>query len=224
MDLRGAPLTVVGVTRPDFKTMQAGPGSDVPPDLWTPLRPSRSGEGSGDNYAVIGRLKPGISLAQANGQLNSISGELLSPQQRSNGVSVVEHAIPLQDGITYDLRSRVNLMWGAVVLVLLIGCLNIAGILMARSATRSREFATRLALGGSRTRIAGELVTEAILLALMGGIAGLFVGHVALKGILQLAPGEFTLTGPVSLNPQVAVVMLGISVATSIVFWSCSGI
>jgi putative ABC transport system permease protein len=219
IDLRGAPYTVVGVTQPGFRTLPGGPGSDVPPDLWTPLRPSRSGEGSGDNYGIIGRLKPGVSIAQANDQLNSVMREALNDMRgRAGGLSVEERALPLQTGITYDLRSRVHLMWGAVVLVLIIGCVNIAGILITRSAARSREFATRLALGASRFRVISELLTEAVLLALAGGVIGLALGRVVLSGLLRLSPGEFTLAGPVHLDLRVMAVMLILSLATSFVF------
>lgn len=219
IDLRGAPYTVVGIMRPGFRMLPAGLGGDVPPDLWTPLRPSRSGEGSGDNYGIVARLKPGVSIAQANDQLNSVLREaLIEMRGRASGLSVEERAIPLQTGITYDLRSRVHLMWGAVVLVLIIGCVNIAGILMARSATRSREFATRLALGASRFRLVSELLFEAVLLALAGGLIGLALGRVALAGLLRLSPGEFTLAGPVQLDLRAMAVMLILSLATSVVF------
>ncbi|MDQ2773777.1 MAG: ABC transporter permease [Acidobacteriota bacterium] len=218
IDLRGAPYTVIGIGRPAFRTVPLGFGSDIPPDVWTPLQPSRSGEGGGDNYGVIARLKAGVTIAQANGQLNSIVSEMVSGRHLPSGMSVEERAIPLQAGITYDLRSRVDLMWGAVVLVLLIGCVNIAGILLTRSAARSREFATRLALGASRSRIILELLVEAILLAFAGGVMGVIFGEFALEGLLWLSPGEFTLMGPVQLNLHVMALMMAVSLATSIVF------
>ncbi len=216
IDLRGAPHTVVGVMPPGFRTTE-------PVDVWTPLQPSRFGEGSGDNYGVIGRLKPGATFAQANGQLNSIMADVFK-QMRSEagaaaaGVSLEEQAVPLQFGLTSDFRSRVNLMWAAVALVLLIGCVNIAGILLARSATRSREIATRLALGAGRGRVIGHLLGEALLLALGGGLLGLAVGQIALKGLIRLNPGQFEIWGPVHLDWRVMGVMLVISIATSVVF------
>jgi predicted permease len=218
IDLRGAPYTVVGIIPENFRALPTGLGTDASPDVWTPLRPSTQGEGSGDNYGVIGRLNSGVTLAQANGQLNSIMRDLFSRMHVSKGVTIEEKALPLLAGITYDLSSRVHLMWGAVGLVLLIGCVNIAGILMARSATRSREFATRLALGASRARIVGELLTESIVLALLGGVAGLVVGQLALDGLLRLNPGDFTLTGPVRLDVPVMAVMLSLSLTASIFF------
>jgi predicted permease len=218
IDLRGAPYTVVGIIPENFRALPAGLGADAPPDVWTPLRPSTEGEGSGDNYGVIGRLNSGVTMAQASGQLNSIMQGLFSRMHVNKGATIEEKALPLQTGITYDLSSRVHLMWGAVGLVLLIGCVNIAGILMARSATRSREFATRLALGASRPRIVGELLTESAVLALVGGVAGLVLGQFALDGLLRLNPGDFTVAGPVRLDVPVMAVMLALSLITSVLF------
>ncbi len=218
IDLRGAPCTIVGIMPAGFRTVPGGLGSDVPPDVWTPLRPSRFGEGANDNYGVIARLKSGVTMPQANGQLNSIVEDMISGRHLPKGMTVEERAIPLQTGITYDVRYRVHLMWGAVVLVLFIGCVNIAGILLARSAARAREFATRLALGASRARIISGLFAEAILLAFLGGLIGLVLGQLALQSLLRLNPGEFTLAGPVHLNLRVMIVMLVLSLATSILF------
>ncbi len=218
IDLRGAPYTVTGILPAGFRTLPAGFGTDTPPDVWTPLRPSHSGEGSGDNYGVIGRLKPDVTPAQADGQLNSILHDYFADRYKGSGVSAEETALPLRTGITYDLRSRVNLMWGAVLLVLLIGCVNIAGILLARSAARSREIATRMALGAGRARIVSELLGEALLLAFTGGLIGLGLGELALKSLMRLNPGQFSIAGPVHLNVRVMAIMLGVSLATSIVF------
>jgi len=221
IDLRGSPYTVVGIVPRGFRSLPAGVGdigTSAPPDVWTPLRPTHSGEGSGDNYGVIGRLKPGVTAAQAKGQLNSIMHDYFARKHFPRGMSAEEQALPLQNGLTYDLRSSVHLMWGAVVLVLIIGCVNIAGILLARSATRSREIATRMALGAGRARVISELFAEALLLAVLGGMFGLAVGYGALEGLIRLNPDEFNMFGPVHLDLRVAAMMLTISLATSILF------
>ena len=211
VELRGAPYTVIGVMPPGFRT-------DQPADLWTPLQPSTSGEGSGNNYGVIARLKPGVTLAQANGQLASITRSAIDQMHIPKDLSVIEAAVPLQFGLTYDMRSKVKLMWSAVALVLLIGCVNIAGILLARSATRSREIATRLALGAGRARIVRQLLAEAFLLALGGGLLGLLVGRLALAGLVRLNPHEFDMWGPLHLDLRVMAVMLAAALATSFLF------
>ncbi|MDQ2842037.1 MAG: ABC transporter permease, partial [Acidobacteriota bacterium] len=221
IDLRGSPYTVVGIVPPGFRSLPVGVGdigTNAPPDVWTPLRPSHSGEGSGDNYGVIGRLKPGVTAAQAKAQLNSIMHDYFARRHFPTGMSAEEQALPLQNGLTHDLRSSVHLMWGAVLLVLIIGCVNIAGILLARSATRSREIATRMALGAGRARVISQLFAEALLLAVLGGMLGLAVGYGALEGLIRLNPDEFKMFGPVHLDLRVVAIMLAISLATSILF------
>jgi predicted permease len=211
VDLRGAPCTVVGIMPRGFRT-------DAPADLWTPLQPSTSGEGSGSNYAIIARLKPDVTFAQADGQLNSIMRPLIEERHLPSGFSLEERAVPTQVGRTADLRSKISLMWGAVGLVLVIGCINIAGILLARSATRSREIATRMALGASRSAVIGQLLAEALLLAVGGGLIGLIVGQLATYGLIRLSSGQFEIWHPVQLDLRVMAVMLAISLATSILF------
>jgi predicted permease len=211
VDLRGAPYTVIGIMPRGFRT-------DAPADLWTPLQPSPSGEGSGSNYAIIARLKPGVTFAQANGQLNSIMRPVIDEMHLPRSVSLEMKAVPMQIGLTVDLRSKITLMWGAVGLVLIIGCINIAGILLARSATRSREIATRMALGVGRTAVIGQLLAEAVLLAAGGALIGLIVGQFATYGLVRLSSGQFEIWNPVQLDFRVLAVMLAISLATSILF------
>jgi predicted permease len=109
-------------------------------------------------------------------------------------------------------------MWGAVGLVLLIGCVNIAGLLLARSASRSREVATRFAVGATRAAVMGEFLCESLLISLMGGALGLLLGKFALKGLIWLNPGVFDVFGPVRLDGRVMASMLLLSLAASCVF------
>jgi predicted permease len=134
------------------------------------------------------------------------------------GVSLAEQAIPLQTGATNDVRHSVNLLWGAVTVVLFIGCINIACLLLARSASRAREIATRLALGATRIAIARELLAECILLAFGGGVIGILAGYYALKGLIRLNPGAFEIWGSVTLDGRVMAIMIAVSLATSILF------
>jgi predicted permease len=217
IDLRGAPYTVVGIVPQGFLSPFRDPGADQT-EIWTPLHPSRNGEGGGINYQIIGRLKPGVTFAQANGQLRSITHDYFAAMHLPKDLISEETAIPLQTGITYDLRSAVRLMWAAVLLVLVIGCVNIAGILLARSATRSREIATRLALGAGRGRIISELLTEALLLALFGGLIGLVLGELALQALIHLNASRFDMAGPIHLDARVMAVMIAVSLVTSIFF------
>jgi predicted permease len=194
-----------------------GFASDVPVDVWTPVRASRTGEGSGTNYQIIARLKPGVTMPQANGQLASVTAEALR-QYMPPHIAARAAAIPLQAGWTDRVHNRLSLIWGAVALVLLIGCVNIAGILLARSATRSREIATRMAVGASRARVVSGLLLESLLLALAGGLLGLIIGEFALRGLIRLNAQEFSFWGPLHLDFRVAAVMLAVSLATSLLF------
>ncbi|MBV8895741.1 MAG: ABC transporter permease [Acidobacteriaceae bacterium] len=218
IELGGEPHTVVGVMPAGF----VAPSHDISGnaariDVWTPLHPTTTGEGGGDNYEVIARLRPGVTFAAADGQLNAIMHQYFE-QQKAPGVHFEEQAMPLQAGETYDIRRSVRLMWGAVGIVLLIGCVNIAGLLLARAHSRSREIATRLALGATRTNIIGELLAECILLALGGGFIGIMIGHYALQALIGLNPGAFETWGSVTLDAPIMLVMLAVSLATSVLF------
>jgi len=211
MDLKGAPYAVVGVMPRGFRT-------EMPVDVWTPVRASQHGEGSGTNFEIIARLKPGVSIAAANGQLTSVTAEALKRFEPSTGVVLREAVVPLQSGWTQEVHKQVYLLWGAVGLVLLIGCVNIAGLLLARSAIRSREIATRMAVGASRTRVIAQLLAEAVLLAVGGGLLGMLIGQLALPGLINLNPGEFSMWGSLKLDWRVLAIMMLLSLGTSIVF------
>ena len=212
ISLRGEEYTVVGIMPHDFRAAS-------PVDVWTPLRPSRKGEGAGSNYEVIARLRPGVSWTQAGQQLRSLSQALNAdpafPREMKN---FEERIIPLQTGATQDVRSELLLTWAAVLMVLLIGCVNIAGLLLARSGARGREMATRMALGGSRGAIVRQLLMESVLLALGGGIVGVGVGGFALDWLKQLGAEKNQLWYPIELDARVLAVMLGIALLTSLVF------
>ncbi|MDQ2711727.1 MAG: ABC transporter permease [Acidobacteriota bacterium] len=209
--LRGAPFTAVGVMPAGFRT-------DAPTDLWTPVHASHSGEGEGENFQIVGRLKPGVTLAAASGQLTSVTKSLFDTRKLPKDLTVEERAVPMSEGLGTDLRPKVRIMWAAVALVLLIGCVNIAGLLLSRSAVRSREIATRLAIGASRARIVGQLLVESLLLALGGGVLGILFGQYALKGLVALNPDEFGSWADIHLDSHVLGIMLLISLGTSILF------
>ena len=212
ISLRGDEYTVVGIMPPGFR-------DDSPVDVWTPLRPSRNGEGSGSNYGVIARLKPGVGWAQAGQQLRALSRALIAnPAFAGETKNFEERIIPLRTGDTMDSRSELLLTWAAVLIVLLIGCVNIAGLLLARSGARSREIATRMALGASRAAIVRQLLMESMLMALAGGIVGVGVGGFALDWLKQLGAAKNQLWYPIELDARVLAIMLGVSLVISLVF------
>ena len=207
--LRGEPHTVVGVMPENFR-------SDAPADLWVPLRPSTTGEGSGTNYVVIGRLKPGVSGPQADAQLEAIGAPLVGEMKLPKDVSMRFGLLTLQQGQTNDVRKPLLIVWAAVGLVLLIGCANIASLLLARSASRTREIATRLALGGRRAEIIRQLLVESLVLAVAGGAAGLALGYAGIVGLSRLVQDQIPAVAAIRLDGRVLAMTAILALVTSI--------
>ncbi len=216
--LRGEAYTVIGVMPPDFPVTQRSSfqsGSAV--DLWTPLRPrSGPGEGSGTNYGVVVRLKDGVSWTEAQNDVHGASSFAF--------VNVPKDAIaelglvPMQEGMTAEVRQPLLMLWAAVGMVLLIACVNVAGLLLARGATRTREIATRMALGSGRGAVIRQLLVESVVLAVVGGALGLAVASGVLAALGSLGAEVFGLWQPLSLNLNVLAVTIVIALGTSVVF------
>jgi predicted permease len=194
--LRGEPYMVIGVMPEGFRT-------DAAADLWTPLRPSTSGEGGGSNYEIVARLKPGVTWAQADGQMEAIGAPAVAEMKLSKEVSARFHLISLQQSETADVRRPILIAWAAVGLVLLIGCANVASLLLARAGARSREIATRMALGGGRRAVARQLLVESFVLAILGGAAGLLAGFAGLRALQVLAANTFPIPEAMRLDGRV---------------------
>ncbi len=209
--LRGEPYTIVGVMPPGFQT-------SVPADLWTPLRPSTTGEGGGTNYHIVARLRPGVTWAQADSQVNVVGAPMLQERRLPPDVSAWLRLIPLQQGLTQGVRMPLLILIGAVGVVLLIGCVNIAGLLLARAAARTREIATRLALGGGRGAVLRQMLTESLLLAFCGGAVGVALGWLGMQGLRLLAKDTLGIWQTLRLDLRVLGVTAGLSLVTSLVF------
>jgi predicted permease len=209
--LRGEPFTVVGVNAADFRTM-------VRADIWTPIRPSTQGEGEGLNYCIIARLRPGATVAQADAQVQSIGRGLLADVRLSPDVQVEYHVVSLQRGLTDSVRQTLTILWLAVALVLLIGCLNIASLLVARHARRSREIATRIALGGGRTAVVHQLLVESLLIGIAGVVAGTAFGYTAISVFERTVPESLNIWQHVTLDSRVLAATIATSLAASILF------
>jgi predicted permease len=209
--LRGEPFTVVGVMPQSFQ-------SGVATDLWTPLQPSPGGEGAGQNYAVCGRLRPGATWAEANAQVESLGKALQEGMKLPQGVEAKMQLITLQAGFAEGWTKPLWLLWSAVGLVLLIGCVNIAGLLLARAQSRRREIATRMALGGNRWRIVRQLLLESLILAAAGAAAGVFAGWFALDGVKSLAGDMFPTAGTIGIDLRVLAVTGFVAAITALLF------
>ncbi len=218
--LRGAPYTVIGV-------MPAGFRAGEPADLWTPLRPSTSGEGHGLNYAIIARVRPGITWEQAVLQ-TELAGRPLVEQLKAwqyipQDVQARVRLLPLQHATGAGTRPRVMVLWAGVGLVLLIGCVNIAGLLLAHGAARRREIATRMALGGGRAAVVRQLLTESFVLAILGSAAGVLLGWLGIEalqkyiaetsGIWQTIEWNGRLLGAVALLTFLTTAIFGVAPA-----------
>jgi macrolide transport system ATP-binding/permease protein len=211
--LRGEPFTIVGVLPEDATT-------PLNADLYTALQPSREGEGGGTNFDSIIRLRDGATWQQANGEINRAwSLRARRYEQRDNpGAQVTYHSVPLQKGQTDSLRPQVLALMLAAGFILLIASANLAGLTLVRMLRRTSEVATRLALGASRWQIQKQFWVENLLLAFVGGAAGIGVGFLALRGLLLLLPEHFLPVTRVPLDGRVMGFTVAISLLTSILF------
>ncbi|MEZ5319695.1 MAG: ABC transporter permease [Vicinamibacterales bacterium] len=213
--LRGEPYAVIGVMPEGFESW-------ADPDLWTPLRPSTRGEGGGTNYEVIARLRPGVTWAQAAGELASLSTpDLFESRGRPReGVMMVEGLEPMQQAMatSYGLSQPIVMLAVSVGIVLLVACVNLAALLLARGAGRVKEIATRMALGSGRRAVVRQLMVEAAIIAVLGGAIGLGVGYVGLEWLKDLGSDVFGEWDAVSLDGTVVAVTLLASLVTSVLF------
>ena len=217
--LSGAPYTVIGIMPPGFH-------SDPEADLWIPLQADPNSTNEGHYLEVIGRLKPAISRTAAEAQMK-IAGERYRkghPRWMDPKESVA--VIPMREAIVGDVRTALYVLLGAVGFVLLIACANVANLLLARAAGRQREMAIRAAVGANRGQVFRQLLTESILLAGCGGLAGYLLGAWGVRTLLLLVPGNIPrLTDPESmravvpiLDPSVAAFTIGLAVLTGVLF------
>lgn len=208
--LRGEPYTVVGVMPDKFTTATRA-------DVWTPIRPNTDREGGGQNYGMIARLRPGVPWSQGIAEMAQIGSEAAHRGFKED-VTTTPTLIPLQDGYTSAIRQPLLMLWGAVGLVLLIACVNVAGLLVARSSLRTREIAIRMALGSGRRAVIRQLLVESAVLASMGGVAGTGLGFLVLHTLKRLSADVFDLVQPIDLDARVLGITLLLALATSVVF------
>lgn len=211
--LKGEPYTVIGVL----------PESAMIPltaDVYSAIQATRDGEGGGTNFVAITRLRDGTTWQKADAEINRAWGQRSNRYELGDnpGAQVSYHSVPLQEGETATLRPDVLALMLAAGFILLIACANLAGLTLVRVLRRTPEIATRLALGASRGQIQKQLWIENLLLALAGGVTGVAVGAVALRGLLALLPEHFLPVASVSLNWPVLGFTLLVSLGTSVLF------
>jgi macrolide transport system ATP-binding/permease protein len=208
--LKGQLYTVVGI-------LPQGAATPINADIYTALQPTTSGEGAGTNFVVTTRLRPGATWQQADAQINRAwAADAVRFAAQNRATRVTFHSVPLQQGQTATLRPKALALMLAAGLILLIACANLAGLTLIRMARRTPEIATRLALGASHWQVQKQLWIENLLLASLGGAAGIGVGFLALRGLLSLLPKNYLPVSSVPLDARVLAFTLVVSLLTSI--------
>ena len=220
--LNGYPYTVIGVMPAGFVFPRAEemPSSFNFPreaQLWVPLAIPSEPKGGPSELAVIARLKPGLTIAQAQAAMDLVTkhAEAKDPQWKGWFNS---RLVPLSRQIVGDTRRPLQLMFGAVGIVLLIACSNVGNLLLTRSLGRRREFTLRAALGAGRKRLILQLLTESLLVAATAGVVGIFIADVAIHFVKEFGPSNIPRLREVTLDLPVLVFTLAVSFATGILF------
>src|SRR3989475_1405808 len=219
--LDGLKCTIIGVMPKGF---QFPPGEQEPAQIWTALRldPANPGNRGGHNYYLLGRMKPGVTAGQAQGELASMVqsyGEKKVPKIHSFHPKT--HTIvsfPLQAEVVSSVRPALLMLLGAVIFVLLIASVNVANLLLARAEARRREIAIRGALGAGLVRLVRLIVTEGILLALFGAILGLALSYAGVRLVQLTNAGGIPRADEISMDWRVLLFTLGTSLITGVLF------
>ena len=218
LTLDGKDYTIVGVTPQNFDLFLTSSNlADVfvPIGQWSnPLLPNR---GAGLGIHGVGRLKPGISLEQARADMDRVTSNLAAAYPDADK-GIGASFVPIRQDMLGDVQPILLVLLGAVVFVLLIACVNVANLLLARSTARTREFAIRAALGAGKRRLIAQILTESVLIALAGGGLGLLFAHWGTQAALGALPAELPRAAEIQLDSHVLFFTLSISLLAGILF------
>ena len=225
LTLNGNTFTIVGVMAADFvfnKEIMPAVNGIQNVDLLLPLplpETARANRG-GEDFNIFAKLKPGVTLEKAQSDMNVLAGRMKRdyPQNYPPNGGLTISVVPLINQVVGDVRLALYVLLGAVGLVLLIACGNVANLLLSRGAVRAKEMAIRAAVGASRERIVRQLLTEAVLLSALGGILGLLLAVAAVKVLGQFGSARIPRLDEIAIDGRVLAFTFGISLFTGIVF------
>ena len=211
------PYTVVGVLAPGFELRVEGGRSDRDVFLPKAIAEYETYIRGGGWWRVIARTRADVTLAEAQAEMDAVAGRLAADYPRTNA-GVGARVIPLQARQVEAVRPVLLLLWGAVVFVLLIACVNVANLMLARYARREQEFAVRAAVGGGPARLLRQLLTESVVIAALGGIGGLVATAYALDLLVALMPADVPRLAQIGVNERLLGFTAGLVVLTALAF------
>ena len=213
----GTPTRIVGIMPPGYDI------HDVKAQVWLPLTldPANPGNRGGHFLYLVGRLKDGVGMAQANADVERMLQQWSQLNRDTHVPSQTGHRIRLdglQDDLVGGIRTALFVLQGAVAFVLLIACANLANLLLARAESRQKEFAIRSALGAGRWRLLRQFLTEGVVLALIGGVVGAAIGFAGLRALVASSPDSIPRSTEIALDPVVLLFTVVVSVLTGLLF------
>jgi predicted permease len=219
LTLNGQPYTVVGVMPKSFRFPDPFESETEENSVWVPIAfSSQEASNRGGHYLLVyARAKPGVTVKQAQADMNTIAARL-QQQYPDTNTSLGAVVTSLHEQVVGDIRPALLILLGAVAFVLLIACANVANLLLARAAARQKETALRTALGASRSRLIAQFMTESVLLAALGGAVGLLLAVVGMRVLVALMPANLSQAKDINIDAKVLGFTLLVSLVTGVIF------
>ncbi|HEV8432044.1 MAG TPA: ABC transporter permease [Thermoanaerobaculia bacterium] len=208
LSVAGQPYPVIGVMPADFDAPSGVSG-------WIARELDPETSRTAHNWRGIGRLRDGVTVAQARANLTAIAGHIKAQYGKDADLDAAE-VVPLADAMVGDVRKALLTLCGAVGLLLLVGCANVAGVMLARTSARAKEFAVRIALGAGRVHVLKQFLSESLVLAAMSGIAGLLIAMWSVKLLAAIVPATLPRREGIALDTRVLLFAIGVTIAVAI--------